>query len=64
MAESPAPAPVRLRDRSATEALIVGAGERILLRDGFPGLDDEGLGGGAVAQAGGGGRRFGHADRM
>ena len=39
MAESPAPAPVRLRDRSATEALIVGAGERILLRDGFPGLN-------------------------
>ena len=37
MAESPAPA--RLRDRSATEALIVEAGERILLRDGFPGLN-------------------------
>ncbi len=38
MAESPA-APARLRDRSATEALIVEAGERILLRDGFPGLN-------------------------
>lgn len=37
MAESPAPA--RLRDRSATEASIVEAGERILLRDGFPGLN-------------------------
>ena len=35
MAESP----VRLRDRSATEAAIVEAGERILLRDGFPGLN-------------------------
>lgn len=31
--------PVRLRDRSATEGLIVEAGERILLRDGFPGLN-------------------------
>ena len=37
MAESPAPA--RLRDRSATESLIVEAGERILLRDGFPALN-------------------------
>src|SRR5690606_9593004 len=37
MAESPAPA--RQRDRAATEALIVEAGERILLRDGFPGLN-------------------------
>lgn len=37
MAESPAPA--RLRDRAATEAQIVAAGERILLRDGFPGLN-------------------------
>lgn len=37
MAESPAPA--RLRDRRATEAAIVEAGERILLRDGFPGLN-------------------------
>lgn len=35
MAESP----IRLRDRSATEAAIVEAGERILLRDGFPGLN-------------------------
>ncbi|MDP3802595.1 TetR/AcrR family transcriptional regulator [Brevundimonas sp.] len=35
MAESP----VRLRSRPATEALIVEAGERILLRDGFPGLN-------------------------
>lgn len=39
MAESPAPAPGRLRDRGATEAAIVTAGERILLRDGFPGLN-------------------------
>ena len=31
--------PIRLRDRSATEAAIVEAGERILLRDGFPGLN-------------------------
>jgi AcrR family transcriptional regulator len=38
MADSPA-SPVRLRDRAATEALIVEAGERILLRDGFPGLN-------------------------
>lgn len=30
---------LRLRDRSATEASIVEAGERILLRDGFPGLN-------------------------
>jgi AcrR family transcriptional regulator len=30
---------IRLRDRSATETLIVEAGERILLRDGFPGLN-------------------------
>ena len=37
MAESPAPA--RPRSRSATESLIVEAGERILLRDGFPGLN-------------------------
>ncbi|GAA0645907.1 TetR/AcrR family transcriptional regulator [Brevundimonas lenta] len=28
-----------MRDRSATEAAIVEAGERILLRDGFPGLN-------------------------
>ena len=35
MAESP----VRLRDRSATERSIIEAGERILLRDGFPGLN-------------------------
>ena len=35
MAESP----TRLRSRPATEALIVEAGERILLRDGFPGLN-------------------------
>lgn len=35
MAESP----LRLRDRSATEAAIVQAGERILLRDGFMGLN-------------------------
>ncbi|MBA4805863.1 MAG: TetR/AcrR family transcriptional regulator [Brevundimonas sp.] len=39
MAESPAPSPTRLRDRAATEAAIVDAGERILLRDGFPGLN-------------------------
>jgi AcrR family transcriptional regulator len=39
MAESPAPAVAKLRDRSATEAAIVAAGERILLRDGFPGLN-------------------------
>jgi AcrR family transcriptional regulator len=39
MAESPSPAVARLRDRSATERLIVEAGERILLRDGFPGLN-------------------------
>jgi len=38
MAESPA-APARLRDRRATEAAIVEAGERILLRDGFPALN-------------------------
>ena len=31
--------PIRLRSRPATEALIVEAGERILLRDGFPGLN-------------------------
>lgn len=35
MAESP----IRLRDRRATETSIVEAGERILLRDGFPGLN-------------------------
>jgi AcrR family transcriptional regulator len=35
MAESP----LRLRDRSATEAAIVEAGERILLRDSFTGLN-------------------------
>jgi AcrR family transcriptional regulator len=35
MVESPS----RLRSRPATEALIVEAGERILLRDGFPGLN-------------------------
>ncbi|MDP2116608.1 MAG: chorismate-binding protein, partial [Brevundimonas sp.] len=39
MAESPASPAVRLRSRPATEALIVEAGERILLRDGFPGLN-------------------------
>ena len=39
MAESPAPVLGRLRDRASTEALIVEAGERILLRDGFPGLN-------------------------
>ena len=39
MAESPASPPVRLRSRTATEASIVEAGERILLRDGFPGLN-------------------------
>lgn len=39
MAESPAPVLGRLRDRSATETAIVEAGERILLRDGFPGLN-------------------------
>ena len=44
MAESPA-APARLRDRSATEALIVEAGERILLRDGFPALNVQTLAG-------------------
>ncbi len=38
MADSPA-APARLRDRRATEAAIVEAGERILLRDGFPALN-------------------------
>lgn len=37
MAESTQPA--RLRDRASTERLIVEAGERILLRDGFPGLN-------------------------
>jgi len=31
--------PTRLRDRASTEGLIVEAGERILLRDGFPGLN-------------------------
>lgn len=41
MAESSA----RLRDRAATEALIVEAGERILLRDGFPGLNVQTLAG-------------------
>ena len=39
MAESPASPAVRLRSRPATEALIIEAGERILLRDGFPGLN-------------------------
>ena len=39
MAESPASPAVRLRSRPATEASIVEAGERILLRDGFPGLN-------------------------
>ncbi|WP_439475861.1 TetR/AcrR family transcriptional regulator [Brevundimonas sp.] len=39
MAESPESNTVRLRSRPATEALIVEAGERILLRDGFPGLN-------------------------
>jgi AcrR family transcriptional regulator len=39
MVESPANSAVRLRSRPATEALIVEAGERILLRDGFPGLN-------------------------
>lgn len=36
MSESPTARP---RDRSSTELLIVEAGERILLRDGFPGLN-------------------------
>lgn len=36
MAESSAARP---RDRASTESLIVEAGERILLRDGFPGLN-------------------------
>lgn len=44
MADSPA----RQRDRSATEASIVEAGEHILLRDGFPGLNVQTL----AAQAG------------
>lgn len=39
MVDSPAHPAVRLRSRTATEALIVEAGERILLRDGFPGLN-------------------------
>ena len=39
MSESPVPIPGRLRDRASTEGLIVQAGERILLRDGFPGLN-------------------------
>jgi len=39
MVESPAHPAVRLRSRAATEAMIVEAGERILLRDGFPGLN-------------------------
>jgi len=39
MVESSASSAVRLRSRPATEALIVEAGERILLRDGFPGLN-------------------------
>jgi len=39
MAESPASPAVRLRSRAATEASIVEAGERILLRDAFPGLN-------------------------
>lgn len=39
MVESPVPSPARLRDRRATEAAIVEAGQRILLRDGFPGLN-------------------------
>src|SRR5690606_38392245 len=39
MAESPVPSPARQRDRRATEAAIVAAGERLLLRDGFPGLN-------------------------
>jgi AcrR family transcriptional regulator len=39
MAESPASPAPRLRSRPATEALIVEAGERILLHDGFPGLN-------------------------
>lgn len=39
MAESPVSSPARLRDRRATEAAIVEAGQRILLRDGFPGLN-------------------------
>ncbi|WP_372707802.1 TetR/AcrR family transcriptional regulator [Brevundimonas sp.] len=34
-----ADSPIRLRDRVSTEGLIVQAGERILLRDGFPGLN-------------------------
>lgn len=39
MAESPVSSPARPRDRRATEAAIVAAGERLLLRDGFPGLN-------------------------
>lgn len=34
---------IRLRDRSTTEGLIVEAGERILLRDGFTGLNVQSL---------------------
>lgn len=39
MAESSIPAPIRLRDRGATEAAIVEAGERLLLRDGMGGVN-------------------------
>lgn len=39
MAESPANPATRLRSRPATETLIIEAGEHILLRDGFPGLN-------------------------
>ncbi|MDP3371074.1 MAG: TetR/AcrR family transcriptional regulator [Brevundimonas sp.] len=47
MVESPASSAVRLRSRPATEALIVEAGERLLLRDGFPGLNVQTLAAGA-----------------
>jgi len=39
MVESPVPVLGRPRDRAATEGFIVEAGEHILLRDGFPGLN-------------------------
>jgi len=39
MVESPVSPAVRLRGRAATETSIIEAGERILLRDGFPGLN-------------------------
>lgn len=43
-----ADSPLRLRDRSATEAAIVQAGEAVLLRDGFTGLNVQTI----AAQAG------------